>query len=211
MCGSYLNKVSKAQYRDVFGVDADVPLEFAAGLVKYTDRAPIIVNSGAGLEIVLARWGFVPSSARSLQEIKHLSLYNATSERVMTSSTWRGAFQRSRCIIPVSSYFEGRVKDGSKREIGLRSGKPMGLAGLRSTWCDEDGVMLETFTMLTTEPSLDVVEVHHRMPVVLKPRDYGDWLEETSDHEALLYMLRPYPVRRLDVRTEVTPLSRTVN
>jgi putative SOS response-associated peptidase YedK len=59
-----------------------------------------------------------------------------------------------------------------------------------------------SFTILTTKPNADVVELHDRMPVILEQHDWQLWLgEEAGDHTALMRpaadgLLRVWPVDR---------------
>jgi putative SOS response-associated peptidase YedK len=200
MCGSYLNKISKAQYKTLFDVDVPDRLEHLE-LLRYTDQAPIIVQRDDRLELILARWGFVPNWAASLDGLN--GKYANARDDKLASGMWLEAFLNSRCIIPISAYFEGRKKDDSKCAISLRSERPMGVAGLRSTWRGADNVVLETMTMITTTPSSDVAHVHHRMPALLKPRDYRVWLDHETPLETLEFLIRPYLSERLKIAPEM--------
>ena len=52
--------------------------------------------------------------------------------------------------------------------ITLKSGAPMGRAGLWENWKDPQGNWLRTFTIITGEPNKLVAPIHHRMPVILR-------------------------------------------
>ena len=83
-------------------------------------------------------------------------------------------------------------RDKRHRERLLRAdGKvePFFFAGLRASWRDKtipDAEPLETFTILTRDPTPALGEVHDRMPVVLPQSAYGAWLDRstTSSQEA---------------------------
>jgi putative SOS response-associated peptidase YedK len=47
----------------------------------------------------------------------------------------------------------------------------------------------EAFTLLTTEPSPDVVPIHDRQMVVLERSDWSAWLEQTGNETDLLKAL----------------------
>jgi putative SOS response-associated peptidase YedK len=52
------------------------------------------------------RWGLVPSWwSKLLKELK-LATFNARAETVAEKPFFRSAFKRSRCLIPVSGYYE---------------------------------------------------------------------------------------------------------
>jgi len=52
--------------------------------------------------------------------------------------------------------------------------------------------------MLTTAPSPDVAPYHNRQVVVLRPKDWGAWLDLSKSEEELL---RPLPAGSLEVTT----------
>ncbi|MFC7019523.1 MULTISPECIES: SOS response-associated peptidase [Haloarcula] len=63
--------------------------------------------------------------------------------------------------------------------------------------------VVETFTIVTTEPNETVADLHHRMAVVLDPDEEGTWLHGSVDEAAQL--LDPYdgPMRTYPVSTAV--------
>jgi putative SOS response-associated peptidase YedK len=144
------------------------------------------------LELRLARWGFSTPARASRQ----LSLFNARDDKLEHSPLWRPAFQTRRCLIPVSAFFEWSGTKGAKvkHRVGLSSGRGFGMAGIWQTTADG----LE-FTVVTTTPNEVVAGVHDRMPVIVKPRDYVDWLELGASEDLLRWLLRPYPAVKMRV------------
>ena len=200
MCGRYSIQISKKELRSVFKVE---PPEDQAPLltVAPTQFAPIIKRGEArDLEMVLARWGFVPANAISIESVKKLSLFNAREDRLETSRVWDGLLETSRCLVPASSFIEFTGVKGAKRpvNIGLSSGKPFAMAGLWSRWA-RDGRELESYTVITTGANAVVAPWHDRMPVIVKPRDWDAWLEPGCDREDVRAMLRPYPASHMAI------------
>ncbi len=65
-----------------------------------------------------------------------------------------------------------------------------------------------TFTILTVEANALVKSIHHRMPAIVKPEDFGVWLDpEMRDVERLQSILAPYP----DGLMEAYEIGRAVN
>ena len=57
-------------------------------------------------DLVSMRWGLAPSWwSKPLKELK-LATFNARAETVTTKPFFRGPFQRTRCLIPVSGYYQ---------------------------------------------------------------------------------------------------------
>jgi putative SOS response-associated peptidase YedK len=75
---------------------------------------------------------------------------------------------------------------------------PLGFAGSWETWHKNDQP-IETTALLTTTPNELTSEVHNRMPVILQPEFYDDWLSpEMQDVERFNAMLLAYPAREME-------------
>jgi putative SOS response-associated peptidase YedK len=70
-------------------------------------------------------------------------------------------------------------------------------AGLWERWRDESaGQMLETCTILTTSPNSLIADVHNRMPVILSPGDYDQWLDPgVNNPSRVIDLLKPLDAR----------------
>jgi len=172
---SYLNLFENA------GIDPPEP----AYNIAPTQIAPIIriavedehVPKGVR-HMAPAMWGLVPSWWRKPLSEKKFSTFNARSEGVATSNTFRGSFRHKRCLVPVSGFYEWTGPKGKKTPfaIGLRNRRWFCFAGLwdRATI---DGSEIDTFTILTTSPNDLMAGLHTRMPVILDPANYERWLD----------------------------------
>ena len=68
--------------------------------------------------------------------------------------------------------------------------------------------MVESCAILTTAANGAVGAIHERMPVILHPDEFGQWLDrEQHDPATLMPLLAPYPSDCL----EVYPVSTLVN
>ena len=60
------------------------------------------------------RWGLIPGWwKKTAKEV--LSTFNARAETVAQKPMFRSAFNRTRCIVPASGYYEWRAADGAKQ------------------------------------------------------------------------------------------------
>jgi putative SOS response-associated peptidase YedK len=137
------------------------------------------------------RWGLVPSWwPKTLKEFK-LATFNARVETVQEKATFRGPFKRTRCLIPVSGYYEWQHTTGVKQpqpwNFTARDGSPaLTIAGIWDEWKDKaSGETLKSCSMLITQPNKFVSEVHDRMPVLLAEKDYEPWLSGKAGFELL--------------------------
>lgn len=81
-------------------------------------------------------------------------------------------------------------------------------AGLWERWNKGSDGPLETCGMLTIGPNAVMEPIHHRMPVILQPRDYDMWLDPSIQDPTLLFsILQPYPPEEM----EAFPVSPMVN
>ncbi len=149
-------------------------------------------------EVVPMRWGLIPSWSKFLTGPP---LFNARSETVAEKPSFRTAFRRRRCLIPVDGFYEWQVLSSKQKQpqyITLRTGQPFAFAGLWESWQPPDGSRVESCTILTTAANSFMQPIHDRMPVILSPEEYAPWLDpELTDPEQLLPMLDQYPADEL--------------
>src|SRR5438552_14250349 len=90
----------------------------------------------------------------------------------------------------------------------MKDGEPFAIAGLWEHWEGQDGQVIESCTLLTTEPNDVLTPIHNRMPVILDPKDYAQWLDpELQQVDRVKPLLQPYTS---DVMT-CYPVSLRVN
>jgi putative SOS response-associated peptidase YedK len=117
-------------------------------------------------------------------------------DKLTSSGVWREPFKHRRCLVPADWFYEWPVVDGEKqaRAFALKNDSPFAFAGIWDRWKDkETGEVLESFAIVTVDPSEWMAKYHDRMGVILKPKDYQRWLEEGEEHTLPLDLLRPYP------------------
>lgn len=57
-----------------------------------------------------------------------------------------------------------------------------------------DGLLLQSCTVITTEPGPDVDDIHDRQPVVLPRDQWNVWLDPDTDTEEARSLLIPAPL-----------------
>lgn len=151
--------------------------------------------------LALVRWGFVPAWAREVAPGKPLT--NARIETILEKPSFKHAVRRRRCLIPSDGFYEWSGEQGRKQayHIARADGRPFAFAGIWEHWQGADGSELETAAIVTTEASEPVAAIHHRMPVIVAPDLYGDWLanERVEAGTALAQALsRPDPTLMIE-------------
>jgi len=196
MCGRYDLNQSPQMLMLYFHLSS-VPAAFNKADIRPTDQAPIIrIQKGQRLAM-LARWGLIPSWAKDEKIAQHT--FNARAETLAEKPSFRAAFKRRRCLVPVSAFFEWRVIPGEKKKQKLRfvsvDGNPLALAGLWEHWTAPDsGEVVASYTVITTAANGLMAPIHDRMPVILAAKDWAAWLDPDTSNPLLLYsMLRACP------------------
>jgi putative SOS response-associated peptidase YedK len=97
---------------------------------------------------------------------------NAKCETVATLPTFRDAYRRRRCIVPVDGFFEWKAIKGQKAKrpyaIAIKDGTPFGIGGIWENWKEpSSGEWIRTFAIITTDVNELVAEIHDRMPLIL--------------------------------------------
>jgi putative SOS response-associated peptidase YedK len=157
-----------------------------------------IAAEGTVREMVLLHWGLIPFWAKD-PEIG-ARMINARAETVADRPAFRHAFRRRRCLVVADGFYEWQKQNGTKQPfyIRLRDAQPFAFAGLWERWEGADTGVIESCTLLTTQPNELMLPLHNRMPVILQPKDYDLWLDpEMQKVESLQPLLQPYPSQEM--------------
>ena len=175
-----------------------------------TQLSPIVLVRDNERTIERVRWGLVPFWAADLKSASKYSLINARSEEIMEKRTYKQAFEKRRCIVPLSGFFEWkRPEDGPKQPFVIRHKDQsiMSVAGVWERWEDkESDTEVHSFSILTTGPNALMKRIHNRMPVILEKKDEEKWLDpENHDTASLQKLLKACPANSLEA-FEVSPM-----
>jgi len=221
MCGRYASTRSAADLAELFGALDETDGALVPDYnVAPTDPAPIVRCSARVTTPVLsvARWGLVPPWARDPSGAARM--INARAETVARTSAYAKSFRERRCLVPVDGWYEWRREPGSRRQPYFMT-RPGGFAlgGIWSVWSG-GGATRMTFSIITVAADGDLAAIHDRMPLVLPPSMWLEWLS-SGDPEALLTSstsagrgdieIRPVSDAVGDVRNDGAELVQRVN
>jgi len=121
---------------------------------------------------------------------------NAKAETVASLPSFREAYRRRRCLLPVDNFFEWKAIKGARAKqpfaIAMKSGKPFALAAIWENWPrPTTGEWVRTFCIITTTANELVAEIHDRMPVILPAEAYDHWLSPLDPDPR--HLLVPFP------------------
>jgi putative SOS response-associated peptidase YedK len=219
MCGRYSLFAPQRGIEERFGATFTEPYEPRYNAAP-RQSLPVI-TSEAPETIQRMEWGLIPSWADDRSEFEFI---NARSETVAEKRSFAEAYERRRCLVPADGFYEWVKEGGGKQpyRVTLADQTPFAMAGLYERWsppqrqaglgefgaggaetAEEDGIV-ETFTVLTTEPNEFMTDLHHRMSVILAPGEESTWLHGSERERAAL--LDPY-----DGELAARPVSVAVN
>jgi putative SOS response-associated peptidase YedK len=125
-------------------------------------------------------------------------MINARAETLLEKPSFKQLVSQRRCIIPADGFYEWR-REGNRKIpvwIHLKKKEPFAFAGLWDSWRDFDsGDVLNTFTIITTDPNALVRRIHNRMPVIYDRAMGRQWLEHQFGNSAMALAAALRPVR----------------
>jgi putative SOS response-associated peptidase YedK len=221
MCGRYTLFTPQPELEERFDARAGGSLDPRYNCAP-TQELPVVTNESPD-EFRSLRWGLIPSWA----DDDDTSFINARSETAREKRSFREPFERRRCLVPADGFYEWVERDGGKQpyRVAFADDRPFALAGLWERWRPpqvqtgldafgggerdtadaDDHPVVESFTILTTEPNDLVADLHDRMAVILDPDDESTWLHGDPDDAAAV--LGPCP----DDELVAYPVSTRVN
>lgn len=188
MCGRYATTRSSADLTALFEAVDDSGGGIAPAYnVAPTDPVPIVrlSRSLGSRALSIARWGLLPVWAKA--PAVGSRMINARVESVATSPAYARPFVSRRCLVPADGWYEWVRRAGGRQAYFMtpRDGSVLAFAGLWSTW-GEGPTPLRTCSVVTTAALGPLAQVHDRMPLLLGPERWADWLAGGGVAEQLL-------------------------
>jgi putative SOS response-associated peptidase YedK len=201
MCGRFTQTISLEALIQQFNVEEPIPLFKANYNIAPTQKIVAVRRKAESekRECVFLRWGLIPVWAKEAKFGNQC--INAKCETVAEKPAYRSAFKKRRCLIVANGFYEWQRLGDRKQPmwIGRRDKKPFAFAGLWEWWQPPAGdsetpaAPIESCTIITTEPNELMSDIHNRMPVILPPSSYDEWLAPTAQTEPLKALLRSCP------------------
>ncbi len=218
VCGRYAAAKDTATLVDEFQVEAVIePAPEPNFNVAPTNQVAFVVDRPVEAQVQRqlrqARWGLVPSWAKDPSIGSRM--INARWENAANKPAFRAAFARRRALIPADGYYEWylpKARAGAQKPrkqpyfIHRADGAAVALAGLYEFWRQgPDDDWLVSVSVLTTNSAGPLSAIHDRMPVIIAPQGYQQWLDPASSGDPGFSLLLP-----IDALT-AHPVSTAVN
>ena len=202
MCGRASLTSSPEELEEAFDLGAAPAVSPRYNIAPSEPMLAVRASASGGRAASFLRWGLVRPGSEDAKAPINLRLESAA----------KGAMKRTlaerRCIVPLTGFYEWKRAGKGRQPFNIRrkDGKVFGVAGLWERL--EGGPLepLESCLVLTTAANDLVRPIHDRMPVILDPASYAQWLDPSPrEGPAVLAAVRQLPEELLESYT-VTPM-----
>ncbi|MBX8824635.1 SOS response-associated peptidase [Ochrobactrum sp. SFR4] len=216
MCGRFALLAAIDEVEAHFGVIVDeaFPPRYNISptqpiMIVMAGETPVPGSNRPDRIAMLVRWGFVPSWTKD--PLNFPLMINARSETAHEKPSFRTAMEHRRSLLPVTGFYEWRkLGDGRKQAYWIRPrhGGTIAFGALMETWVSGDGSQMDTAAILTTASNNALSYIHDRLPLVIQPEDYLEWLDcKRNRAKDVQHLLRPVQ----DDFFEAIPVSDKIN
>lgn len=208
MCGRYVLKAALPDIARMLGMDVDFDLDPSYNIAPTRAVPACRIEAPGPKQLALMHWGLIPPWTNKPDA--SYRMINARAETVAEKPAFRSALRHRRCLIPADGYYEWKSMPGRKQPyyFSMKDGSPFCFAGLWERSRPADGDPIESCAIITTGANTLGADIHHRMPVILFPDDYGRWLDpRIQQADEVLPLLQAFPPQAMTVY----PVSTLVN
>ncbi len=168
-----------------------------------------VITQEAPCSISRFNWGLIPPWIKNHADaqIIRAQTLNARAETIFEKPSFRQAILHQRCLVIADGFFEWMQFQKKKypHYIFLKDHAVFCFAGLYSHWTDTaTGEMISSFSIITTSANAMMERIHNikqRMPVILSPAQWSQWLKVDCSPEAIRQLLQPYPEENMRSHT----------
>jgi putative SOS response-associated peptidase YedK len=210
MCGRFAFYSPHEAVVRLFGLPGDTPeIEPRYNIAPTTFIPGVREDVAATRRLAMLYWGLVPAWAK--EKSIGSRMINARAETLREKPAFRSAYRKRRALVAADGYYEWMsLGAGGKQPYFIQpaGGTPCAFAALWENWRDPaTGEPLQSCTLITTQAARSIAHIHDRMPVILPPSNFAEWLDPRNEDVASLdRLLRPEVAGGLVAR----PVSRAV-
>lgn len=168
MCGRFAKFCDYDKIADLFDVKESFASESRWNIAPSQGIDVIrVLGKDSGRTISSLKWGLVPSWVKEPNIGNRL--INARSETVSEKPSFRTAFKRRRCIVPMDGFYEWVKRAGKKQPyfIRMKDKFTFAVAGLWKKRTGPESSIIESTTIITCAANEMMKPLHLRMPVIL--------------------------------------------
>jgi len=187
MCGRFYLDADAEFLMNYFKIQYEPKVILENPLIFPTQNSPVIIESKGDRRMGLMKWGFkLPNSDKPI--------INSRSETIHEKKMFKEAFEKRRCIIPASGFFEWSdytdQKPKPQYKVSVQDQPIMCMAGIYTKTIDTSGQIGWVFSIITREANADMMAIHPRMPLILGAEDLSSWLSQETQLTSLDVLLK---------------------
>ena len=173
MCGRYYIDIEN---NELSFVENSNEVEYDKNFnVAPQNKAPCIIDNN----LVIANWGYFPDWLKSQSNPR--PLFNTRYESLLEKKTFTSAFKNSRCLIPITGWYEWKEEDGIKQPYYFFDNSDSLLFAAGLYWNRSNGD-IET-SIITREAVSPLQTIHNRSPLLLLKEQRELWVSDLSSEE----------------------------
>lgn len=193
MCGRFTLAAGMEEIIESLGIE-DVQYDHSPRFnIAPTQTIAGVITDDGKRSLQGFHWGLLPLWAKSKKMA--YSTFNARAETIQKKPAFRSAFPEKRMAVIADGFYEWAHEGKEKHPFRFRvkSSNIFAFAGLYYHWESLEGELVQSCTIITTEPNSLTSKVHDRMPVILGKDELMMWLDPgVADKDLLQGLLRPY-------------------
>ena len=173
MCGRYYVDISNDKLLFVSNIN-EIEYEKNFNVAPQT-LAPCIIDNKA----VIANWGYFPDWLKNQSNPR--PLFNTRYESLLEKKTFTTAFKNSRCLIPISGWYEWKEEDGIKQPYYFFDTSESLLFAAGLYWNRSSG---DIETSIITREAVSLLQpIHNRSPLLLTSDSRDLWMSDAPSKE----------------------------
>ena len=173
MCGRYYVDISNDKLLFVSNIN-EIEYEKNFNVAPQT-LAPCIIDNKA----VIANWGYFPDWLKNQSNPR--PLFNTRYESLLEKKTFTTAFKNSRCLIPISGWYEWKEEDGIKQPYYFFDTSESLLFAAGLYWNRSSG---DIETSIITREAVSLLQpIHNRSPLLLTSDSRDLWMSDAPSEE----------------------------
>lgn len=183
MCGRFVVSYTYDELMQLLNGDISIENEvdisqFPLYNIAPTHRILSVITSKDRYRAGYFKWGYTMDSSL---------VVNAKSETIIHKPLFEKDVRQRRCVVIASGYYEWKATEHGKQPyyIYQHQDKPILFAGVYRK-VQKGNVTQYECVIITKQAEEQLLHIHERMPLMLKPAQVKSWLQSTDDYLHLL-------------------------
>ena len=174
MCGRFYLDADAEFLLNYYRIQYEPRVIVERPIIYPTQSTPVVIANQGERRLGTMNWGFkIPGSTKPI--------INSRAETIHEKRLFKEAYEKRRCIVPASGFFEWSDLTGQKPkpkyQVSLQDQSLMNMAGIYTKVISDNGQISWHFSIVTREANEDMKTIHPRMPLILGNEALSAWLD----------------------------------